>query len=119
MEEIFIDYLRNRDRASELVIEAGALSRVRTYLRVGYLDVSRMYGIAFERFWALEGAVEHHVSIARSQTAADVDLAFYETWYLANEAFESCLDTLLDCLFLGFGKFLTELPEDDVLNHIV
>ena len=51
--------------ASHLKVEARALDGIGTNLAVGNSHVLRMNGIAFEGFFALQRAVEHHVGILR------------------------------------------------------
>ena len=99
-------------------IEAGALDGVGAHFAVGYSHVVGMLGVAFEGFFRLEGAVEHHVSIRRGESAVDVDLHVDESWHFANKAFKTFLDACFHYFLFFVGQFGVECPKDDVLYHI-
>ena len=48
----------------DLVIQTRSEHGVRSYLAVGYGNVSRMNGIALESLWTFECAIEHYVAVA-------------------------------------------------------
>jgi len=102
---------------SDLEVEAGALDGIGADFAVGNSHMLGMDGVTLQGFFALEGAVEHHVGIRRSQTAIDVHFDIKESGHFAYESFQTFLDTFLDSLFLLFGEFWIQRPDDDVLNH--
>ena len=51
-------------RLLHLVIQTRSEHGVRSYLAVGYGNVSRMNGIALESLWTFECAIEHYVAVA-------------------------------------------------------
>ena len=59
-----------------------------------------MHGITLERFWTFKCTVEHDVAVGRLQQSLYLNMYFKQARNLSYKAFQSCLDSLLDRLFL-------------------
>ena len=99
-----------------LVIQADAVLIVGPHLAVGDGHMSRVLGVALERFGRLKGGVQHQIGVGRGQ-AVDVDVDFHEARDLTGQTLEARFDAGLDVCLFGVGIFVLELPENDVLYH--
>ena len=99
-----------------LVIQADAALIVGPHLAVGDGHMSRVLGVALERFGRLKGGVQHQIGVGRGQTV-DVDVDLHEARNLTGQTLEARFDAGLDVCLFGVGIFVLELPENDVLYH--
>ena len=99
-----------------LVIQTDAALIVGPHLAVGDGHMSRVLGVALERFGRLKGGVQHQIGVGRGQTV-DVDVDLHEARNLTGQTLEARFDAGLDVCLFGVGIFVLELPENDVLYH--
>ena len=78
--------------------------------------MSRVDGVAFERFGAFKGSVQHYIGGGRRK-AVDVDVHFHKAWDFAGKTFQTFLDTGLHSGLFGVGQLILQLPENNVLDH--